>query len=185
MQNLLHRIQFDNDENAFEEFYKENAFKLFQFAFTFIQSKELSEEIINDVLLKLWQKRGHLDKIQNINVYLYVAVKNTAINYMQQSSAKKNIDLEKITTDHFYMSPDPEQVMMTDELRKLIEKSVNQLPPRCKLIFKMVKQDGLAYAEVASILDISYKTVTTQLVIALKKLKELLKPSLRAYHVKV
>lgn len=178
MKTLIHRMQFENDETAFEEFYRENAFRLFQFAFAFIHNKELSEEIINDVLLKLWLKRSSLNTINNLNVYLYVSIKNTALNYLRKQNAGRDIDLEKITTDHFYMSPDPEQVLITDELRKLIEHSINQLPPRCKLIFKMVKQDGLSCTEVADILGISIKTVSAQLEIGIRKLKDKLKPTL-------
>jgi RNA polymerase sigma-70 factor (ECF subfamily) len=183
MQSLLYRIQFEHDETAFKEFYKEQVFKLFQFAFAFIQNKELSEEIVNDVFLKLWQNRSRLDAIANINVYLYV--KNTAANYLRSLAAKRNIDLERIEVTHFYLSPDPEQVLITDELKKSIEQSIDQLPPRCKLIFKLVKEDGLSCTEVAEILGISYKTVSTQLTIALKKLENLLKPSLKEYQVRI
>jgi RNA polymerase sigma-70 factor (ECF subfamily) len=185
MQPLLHRIQFDHDETAFKEFYKENVFKLFQFAFAFARNKELSEEIVNDVFLKLWQRRNKISGIKNINVYLYVSVKNTAFNYLRKTSPKKNIDIEEISADHFYLSPDQEQILITDELKRLIEQSINQLPPKCKLVFKLVKEDGLSCTEVATILGISYKTVTTQLTIALKKLELLLQPSLKEFEVRI
>jgi len=185
MQPLLHRIQFDNDETAFKEFYKENVFRLFQFAFAFARNKELSEEIVNDVFLKLWQHRSKLNKIKNIQVYLYVSVKNTAFNYSRKNTGRKNMGIEEISTDHFYLSPDQEQILMTDELKKQIEQSINQLPPKCKLVFKMIKEDGLSIAEVAVILGISYKTVSTQLSIALKKLALLLQPSLKEHEIKI
>jgi RNA polymerase sigma-70 factor (ECF subfamily) len=172
----LRRIQFDNDETAFREFYTGNVFRLFQFAFTFVQNREQAEEIVNDVFLKFWQNRSRIDQIDNVAVYLYVAVKNTAANYLRK--VKGVVDLENQAAHHFYLSPDPEQLLVTDELRKKIAASIDGLPPRCKLIFKLVKEDGLSASEVASILDISYKTVTTQLTIALKKLEEALRPSL-------
>ena len=93
--------------------------------------------------------------------------------------------IEEISTDHFYLSPDQEQILMTDELKKQIEQSINQLPPKCKLVFKMIKEDGLSIAEVAVILGISYKTVSTQLSIALKKLALLLQPSLKEHEIKI
>ncbi|HLK29238.1 MAG TPA: RNA polymerase sigma-70 factor [Puia sp.] len=184
MQQLLHRIQDDNDENAFKEFYKENVFRLFQFAFAFVRNKELSEEIVNDVFLKFWQQRSKICDIKNISVYLYVCVKNTALNYLRKNDSNKNIGIDDLSADHFYLSPDQEQILITDELKRLIEQSINQLPPKCKLIFKMVKEDGLSSQEVATILGVSYKTVTTQVSIALKKLEQLLQPSLKEYFVK-
>jgi RNA polymerase sigma-70 factor (family 1) len=175
---LLHRIQFDNDEAAFRQFYTGNVFRLFQFAFTFVQNREQSEEIVNDVFLKLWQNRSRINQIDNISVYLYVAVKNTAANYLRRQKGKERVDMENHVVHHFYLSPDPEQLLITDELRKKIAASIDGLPARCKLIFKLVKEDGLSASEVANILDISYKTVTTQLSIALKKLSAALLPSL-------
>ena len=182
---LLHRIQFDNDELAFREFYEGNVFRLFQFAFTFVQSRELSEEIVNDVFLKLWHNRARIDQFDNISVYLYVAVKNTAMNYLRQLKVRQDSDLGKQAVHHFYLSPDPEQLLVTDELRRRIEAAIEGLPARCKLIFKLVKEDGLSASEVASILDISYKTVTTQLTIALRKLEEVLKPSLQQHRIRL
>src|ERR1700736_26474 len=154
---LLHRIQFDNDEIAFRHFYTDNLFRLFQFAFAFVQNREQAEEIVNDVFLKLWQNRSRINQIDNINVYLYVAVKNTAANYLRKQKGRQRVDLENEVVHHFYLSPDPEQLLVTDELRRRIEASIDELPARCKLIFKLVKEDGLSATEVAAILDISFK----------------------------
>lgn len=182
---LLHRIQFDNDETAFRHFYTDNLFRLFQFAFTFVQNREQAEEIVNDVFLKLWQNRSKINQIDNISVYLYVAVKNTAANYLRKFKGRQRVDLENEVVHHFYLSPDPEQLLVTDELRRRIELSIDELPARCKLIFKLVKEDGLSATEVAAILDISYKTVTTQLSIALKKLEDALRPSLQQHRIRI
>lgn len=180
MQQLLYRIQFEHDETAFEELYRAQAFRLFQFAFAFVRSKETAEEIVNDVFLKLWQHRARIDQIKNLSVYLYVAVRNTASNYL-----RKKVDTDALSVDHFYLSPDPEAMLITTELRKRIAQSIDTLPPRCKLIFKLVKEDGLSATEVAEILDISYKTVTTQLAIALRKLEELLRPALQEHKIRI
>jgi RNA polymerase sigma-70 factor (family 1) len=183
MQRLLHLIQFENDETAFKEFYKQNVFRLFQFAFAFVRNKEVSEEIANDVFLKLWQHRKKLGEIRNVNVYMYVSVKNAALNHLRKSGPDRNIDIQHISADHFGFSPDQEQLLITGELKKKIEECINQLPPKC--IFKLVKEDGLSSNEVATILSISYKTVNAQLGIALKKLELLLQPSLRVYQIRI
>ena len=72
--------------------------------------------------------------------------------------------------------PNPESILITRELRSRIQDAIEQLPPRCKIIFKLIKEDGLSYKEVASIMEISVKTVDTQLYLALKKLAHLLEP---------
>ncbi|HEX3934508.1 MAG TPA: sigma-70 family RNA polymerase sigma factor, partial [Puia sp.] len=65
---------------------------------------------------------------------------------------------------------DPEQLLITADMMTLLRKAIDHLPPKCKVIFKLVKEDGLKYREVAEILGISVKTVENQLAIALHKL---------------
>ena len=71
------------------------------------------------------------------------------------------------------VEPNPEQLLIGKEMKISIEQAVNQLPPRCRVIFKMLKEDNLSANEVAQILDISNKTVFAQLSIAIKKIEEL------------
>jgi RNA polymerase sigma-70 factor (family 1) len=178
MQLLLRQIQYEHDQAAFKELYQQQVFRLFQFAFSFVKQRQAAEEIVNDVFLKLWQQRHTLHKISNVQVYLYVAVKHTALNYLRAGAPWQQIDLDAVEVQHFHFNMEAEQLLLTNELKKAITAAVNQLPPRCKLIFKLVKEDGLSYKEVAAILDVSVKTVDTQLTIALKKLEQTLKPFL-------
>ena len=66
----------------------------------------------------------------------------------------------------------PEELMLTAEMMNKIQQTVNNLPPRCKLIFKLIKEDGLRYKEVAEILNITVKTIDNQLAIALRKINK-------------
>jgi RNA polymerase sigma factor (sigma-70 family) len=65
---------------------------------------------------------------------------------------------------------DPEQLMITEEMVRQIKKAVNELPPRCRLIFKLIKEDGLKYREAAGLLNLSVKTVEAQMAIALRSI---------------
>ncbi|WP_349314144.1 RNA polymerase sigma-70 factor [Chitinophaga sp. MM2321] len=179
MEKLLYRIQFLDDQLAFKAFYQQQVFRLYQFAFTFLKHRQQAEEIVNDVFVKLWQKRHMLDKVANIKVYLYVAVKNAALNQLRTATVFCETDLDNLHVQHFQLSPNTADLLLTHELESAIAKAVQQLPPKCKLIFKLVKQDGLSYKEVANILGISPKTVDAQLTIALKKLAQLLEPFLQ------
>jgi RNA polymerase sigma-70 factor (family 1) len=173
---LLQKIQ-SGDENGFKEFYHAQFFKLYQFAYSFLHSKEPSEEIANDVFLALWQKRGTLHKIDNINVYLYVSVKNACLNYLRRNNMPVPVSVDDLPVYHFQLIADPELLLHQKELQQQISEAVEQLPPRCRLIFKLVKEDGLSYKEVASILELSIKTIDSQLCLALKKLAVTLQPT--------
>ena len=177
MSDLLYRIQFKHDQLAFKEFYEIKVVRLFQFAMAFVKNREIAEEIVNDTFLKLWNKRCELDSIGNIDVYLYVAVKNASLNVLRRH-VHKHIAISEIEPEHLYVHVNPESAMVTSELQRIIEKAINTLPPRCRMVFKLIKEDKLSYKQVAAILNISTKTVDTQLGIALKKLEGILCPFL-------
>lgn len=170
MEELLYRIQFHDDQLAFKALYQQQVFRLYQFAFAFLKQRQPAEEIVNDVFVKLWEKRQQLDKISEIKVYLYVAVKNAALNHLRKATIFTETDLDALHVQHFRLEADTAQLLLTHELQQAIATAIQQLPPKCKLIFKLVKQDELSYKEVAGILGISPKTVDAQLSIAMKKL---------------
>jgi RNA polymerase sigma-70 factor (ECF subfamily) len=172
---LLQKIQ-NGDQNGFKEFYHLHFFKLYQFAYSFVHSKETSEEIANDVFLGLWQKKDLLSSINNIQVYLYVSVKNASLNYLRQHNLPVPVSVDDLCVDHFPLVANPELLLTQRELQQQIREAIEQLPPRCRLVFKLVKEDGLSYKQVASILDLSVKTVDSQLCLALKKLAAILQP---------
>lgn len=182
MQELLRRIQFEDDQQAFRELYHLLFFKLYQFAYAYLKSKENAEEIVNDVFLGLWQKRKTLDTISNFNVYLYVAVKNASLNFLRKCKRSTgSVPMDELNVNHLHLSVNPENLMISHEMERHVREAIDQLPSRCKLIFKLVKDDGLSYKEAASVLDVSVKTIDTQLYLALKKLAVLLLPVWEEY----
>jgi len=169
-QEKLYRIAQEDDQIAFKDLYAFYFFKLVQFCNAIVRCREAAEEIINDVFINMWKRRSHLYKIENFDVYVYVAVKNQSLDYLSRNHFKEVVDIGALSGEYLKFSVDPEQLMITAEMKKKIEKAVDQLPPRCRLIFKLIKEDGLKYQEVAGILGISIKTVEAQLSIAMKRL---------------
>jgi len=173
---LLTRIQYHDDQKAFRQFYQTLYLRLHQFAYSYVHSKETAEELVNDVFLSIWEKRNILHTINNINVYLYVSVKNASLNFLRKKNLPIPLDTDDLHTDHIKLTINPETITIGRDIHTQVQKAIEQLPPRCKLIFKLVKEDGLSYKEVASILDVSVKTVDAQLCVALKKLAGMLQP---------
>ncbi|CAL1519843.1 RNA polymerase sigma-70 factor [Chitinophaga sp. MM2321] len=170
MEDLLRRIQYDSDQAAFREFYLSQAPQLLNFAFVYIKSKFIAEEVVNDVFMNLWRSRQRLHEIANPRVYLYVGVKNGISSYFSRNKEWQHVDIDTISEVSLEFTTDPEQLLITAELRKRIETAVNSLPPKCRVIFKMIKEDGLKYREVAEILHLSVKTVENQMTIAIRKI---------------
>jgi RNA polymerase sigma-70 factor (ECF subfamily) len=145
MQQLLEKIQYYDDQRAFKQLYQLLFFKLYQFAYAYVRSKENAEEVVNDVFLGLWQKRNTLDTISNINVYLYVAVKNASLNELRKKKIQAPVSIDDLAVHHLHLGTNPESLLITDELKTRIRNAVEQLPPRCRLIFKLIKEDSLSY----------------------------------------
>src|SRR5258708_6313885 len=167
---LQSRIAHFDDQKAYKELFTGLYSPLFLFAKSMIKSKEAAEEIVSDVFIKIWEKRQDLEKIDNLKVYLYVSTRNTALNYLNAQKRNLTNPIDEFHAEFTSIYFDPEQLMITAHMLALIKRAIDQLPPKCKIIFKLVKEEGLKYREVAEILNISLKTVENQLAIALQKI---------------
>ena len=175
---LFDLIRYKQDELAFNALYRMLAIKLSRFADAYVEDTEACKEIVNDVFIRLWLNRSNLTHIRNVQVYLYISVKNASLNNLKSTSSRRLRELNASGSLYFQLNADPSQLLISKELHAEIIKAVNSLPPRCKLIFKMVKEDGLSSKEVAGILGLSNKTVFAQLAIALKRIESVINSSL-------
>ena len=164
------KISQHGDEHAFGQLYVAYLPFLLKFAHSIIKNQELAEEIISDVFIKIWQNRHDIDKIDNFKLYIYISTKNTALNYLSRHFRKDTISLEEMSSNIAVSPYNPEQLLITSEAVKKINHEIQKLPARCKLIFKLVKEDGLRYNDIAELLNISVKTIDSQMAIALKKI---------------
>jgi RNA polymerase sigma-70 factor (ECF subfamily) len=168
---LLEQLGENQCEKAYKSLFLLMHQRLIEFSAAIVKSHEDAEEIVSDFFIKVWQKRTQLAGIENPKLYCFVSVKNLSINKLK-SNKKVVLSLvdewdTNINTPFF----NPEELMISKESVAKIMFSVNQLPPKCKIIFKMVKEEGLKYNEVAQLLEISPKTVEAQMAIALRRIK--------------
>jgi RNA polymerase sigma-70 factor (ECF subfamily) len=120
--------------------------------------------------MKLWNKRKKLPEIEHLQFYIYRSVKNQVYTYLKRNM-KGAVELDDSIESHLVEYRTPDNLMVTGELAQLVERSVSDLPARCQVVFRLVREDGLSYKEVAELLEISPKTVENQMGIAIKKLK--------------
>jgi RNA polymerase sigma-70 factor (family 1) len=159
------------DETAFTQLYLHFGKKLILFAVSLVRFKEIAEELVEDVFVKLWANRNSIAGIENLTVYLYVAVKNKALNMLsQKAKALVAAPFNYLDTTIDKFATDPYDLMITSEMMNRMLQAIETLPPRCKMIFKLIREDGLKYKEVAEILNISVNTIDVQMAIAIKKI---------------
>lgn len=167
---LLRDISSHSSQAAYKELFLMMHGRLNTFAVSILRSKYDAEEVVSDVFVKLWERRDRLHEIEAPVFYLFTAVKNTCINKLTQNKKEKHVSSEywQVQLDSVFF--DPERLMMTAEMIRQINQAINTLPPKCKLVFKLVKEEGLKYREAAELLQISVKTVEAQMAIALRRI---------------
>lgn len=162
------------NQQAFTSLFRLFYSKLHSFSLQYVHVKEIAEEITNDVFIKMWNRREEILQINNLSTYLFVAVKNHSLNYLKQYS---HLHVAVEDTDGFTAlinRNDPEQELEWKEINFQLNQAIDHLPDQCRTVFKLVKEDGFRYKEVAEILGISPRTVETQLFRALKKLQPII-----------
>ena len=170
---LLHIQQgiAQGDEQMLALLYKSFHKKLLHFSRLLTRSTEISEEVVDDVFVKLWSRREKVKDIDNITVYLYIAVKNQSLNALSRKAQQLVAEsFDYLDIDMGQAIGDPAALMITGEMMQQMQKAVDDLPPRCKMIFKLVREDGLKYKEVSQILNISVNTIDVQMAIAVKRI---------------
>ena len=164
------------DSAAFEDLFNFYCQQLINFTRRYVFDKQIAENIVQDVFVKVWQNRTNLDPTKMIKAYLFTAVKNNSLKHLRHL----NIENKGIESTPPYIGDDerPDRKLDEKELAVTVHQAIDELPEKCKEIFKMNRFENLKYAEIAKILNISIKTVETQMGRALKKLRERLKPLL-------
>lgn len=178
---LLAAVAHTNDQSAYKQLFLMLHGRLKQFSFSILKSKEEAEELVSDIFIRIWEKKDMLTSIESPLLYFYVTAKNLALNRLNRQK-KQQLHVEDWLPQLSSIYFDPEQLMITEEMVRKIRQAVNDLPPRCRLIFKLVKEDGLKYREVAELLDLSVKTIEAQMAIALRRLGKCMHLEIKSVH---
>lgn len=165
----------EGNVEAFKWVYKKYFQKVQHFVYRYALSKEDTEEIVQDVFMQLWKKRASIDPHKNLDVLLYVISKNLVIDRI-----RKYVATEKQLHKYYESYPPDlnlnttEQLVDFQEMKATIDQLVDALPEKRKLIYKLSREKGLTYKEIAELLNISQGTVEKQMSQALQFLKSAL-----------
>ncbi|RZJ90762.1 MAG: RNA polymerase sigma-70 factor [Chryseobacterium sp.] len=169
-------LLFENIEQgskaAFNELFMLYHQKLLSLARQYIKSNEGAEEITSELFVKLWLKRHNLSQVINPEVYLFISIKNACLNLIRSEKKRNSIFSPFSSAEE---SLDQEISSMADgELFKLLDKAIAALPEQRRVIFILIKEDGLKTKAVAEIMGISVRTVENHLYKAVRSLADTL-----------
>ncbi len=162
------------DIQLFEVLFKKYYKMLCEFGMKYLKDIDDVEEVVQDVFYQIWKNRHQLKINTSIKSYLFTAVKNNCLQKIRVQ--KLDIKYEKYYKTHYVNeSISPADEMNAKELNAVINKALNTLPEKSRIIFKMSRYDGLKYHEIAKKLSISIKTVEANMGKALKHFRSYLK----------
>lgn len=158
------------NEAGFEVLFKAHYKELHTYAFSLIRDWDMAEEIVQALFLKVWEKNEWLHIRTSVRSYLYRAVYHDSLNFMRQE--KVHLRYQNLTAHALKNETDDAAgKLKLGEVERHLQKALNKLPEKCRAIFHLSRFEEMKYKEIASQLNISIKTVETQMVKALRILR--------------
>ncbi|MFD2286545.1 RNA polymerase sigma-70 factor [Pedobacter petrophilus] len=173
---LWNKICLESDISAFEQLYRFLYTRLIKFSVYYVSDKQAAEDLVAEVFIKCWENRLTGTHILNPESYFFIAVKNQSLKYLKKNSSVTFIDLVDVDEDVSATAHTPQYILETKELHKQLNLAIESLAPQAREVFRLIKESGMKYKEVAELLNISPRTVQTQLFRAIAKLRLVLRP---------
>lgn len=162
------------DLASFESIYKSYYGQLCNLAYKIIGDQAAAEDVVQNLFIKIWSKRDMI-VVSDVKAYVNKSTINASLNYLKSSKIKSTISLAVVPEQN---DNSTEKHVRLNELHTKIDMAIKRLPPKCQVIFNLSRFEHMSGDEIAQHLGVSKKTVNNQIGIALKKLREELKPYL-------
>lgn len=174
---IVKKIQA-GDIKTFQMFFESNYIQFYIYCRKYISDPDDAKDVLQNIFLHVWEKRESLTIHTSLQSYMYRIIHNESLNFIRnrRSLSFSELDID----DSFYVDKctedkEPDAEIMFRELELVTEEAIEKLPDQCRYIFKLSRVDGKKNKEIAEELDLSVRTVETQIYRALKLLKERLK----------
>ncbi|EPR71371.1 RNA polymerase ECF-type sigma factor [Cyclobacterium qasimii M12-11B] len=158
------------DMAAFDELYFRYAKKLMAFSLTFLADQQLAEEAVQEVFVRVWERRKKLDETKSFKSYLFQAVKFYMYNYIRDR--KKDCSLDDLSVDCLVASNNQEDDLTYSEMEGMVMELIEKLPKVQKEVFKLNKLKGMNSDQIAHQMNLSKRTIEHHIYLASKSLKK-------------
>jgi len=162
------------DHSAFESMFFKYYQQLCAFSYNYVKSQDIARDIVQEVFINIWSNRKNFYINQSLKAYLYTAVRNQSLNYLQQRKRMEILE-EKLKQQETYNELVDVDELSSEQIAQKVWELVEQLPERRRTIFILYRRHGLSYIEISEVMGITRKTVENQMGKSLKFLRENLK----------
>lgn len=165
---LVEQIIAD-DADAFGRLFRKYYESLYRFAGRFTGDAQIAESIVQEIFVRIWERRKNWTIHSSVKSYLYTAVRNQAINVLKHEKRTVSVDESPEPLDR---TQSPEERLFENEIHEAVTRAIEKLPERTRQVYLLRRYDQLSYAEIAENQNISVNTVKTQMRRALKTLRK-------------
>lgn len=166
----LVRMLIEGDATAFAELYESYKDKVFAFAFTLTKSGATAEEVVQEVFIKLWQKRGQIDTGPSFNAYLKKITYHQVIDFFRKTKREHALQ-EKLQENMEALQQMHPDELIGKQLQKVYQQAIEQLPAQKKKIYLLSREQELSYEEIAQQTGLSKNTVRNHMTEAIRQIR--------------
>lgn len=169
-QSVIQRLQ-KGDSDAFLQLYNQYHQPLYHYVLRFVKSPAIAEDVLQDVFLKIWEIRSRIDPELSFKAYLYRICRNSVFKLLKKIAIDENLRVQVM--QQFAQSvADADLKVLWQQYQELLQAAIDRLPPQRQKVFKLCREEGMTYEQVASALGISRNTVKEHMVLAMKLIRE-------------
>jgi len=169
---LVLRLQ-KGSESAFRNLFDRYRHDIYAYSLSILKSKDLAEEVVQEVFLKVWLNHEKLDAGLSFKSYIFTIARNLAFNNLAKAANEIKLKERLFYKSQTYINLADTRLLEAD-YEKLKNRAIEELSPRCKLVFQMSRDDGKSHEQIAQELGISINTVNNQISTALASIKKFL-----------
>lgn len=161
-EHLIQKIQ-EGDRATFKLIFEHFYGPLCDYAFTIVKNSHIAEDQVQEVFVNIWEQKDDWSPKGTIKSYLYKAVRNQSLNYLRHQRIVEDWKQDKTSSTNTTIHPKKETKADLQQLKQWIQEAIDELPEKRRRIYELSRNHGLTYKEIAQALDISIKTVETQM----------------------
>jgi RNA polymerase sigma-70 factor (ECF subfamily) len=168
--NILQQVAAGDDQ-AFRQLFHHHWDNIYGVAFMFVKHAEQAEELVQDIFLKIWNKKENLAAVVDFKNYLFIIARNHIFSELRKKSKEQAFTEQLI---HYFTdnSGNPEQQLLDKESQELLRQAIVQLPEQQRTVYQLVREQGLTHEETAARLQISKNTVRNHMARALEGIRK-------------
>lgn len=168
--NILMAISLENSQDSLRQLYELYGGQVYRYVGLYVRDRNAVDEIVSDVFMALWNNRRALQQVSNFQGYIYRVAKFKAVDHIRRDRSRMSLVNDDMLELFAGTDTSPEDDCISDETVRKINSAIESLPPKCRMAFKLIREDKMKYKEAAELMDVSVKTLESHIRLAMKKI---------------